>query len=66
MNKKNVFVLAADDFNMMELKTVANAEQYNFIRIFEQDDVQKESAAQDVHQIMDKARSKIDNTGFYS
>ncbi len=62
MTKKNIFIIGSNDFNNTELKTIENAESYNFIPIFEQEEVQKESAAQDVHVIMQKARQAIEDT----
>lgn len=41
MDTKNIFVIGLNDFNLGELKTIDKAENYNFIRVFNKQDLRQ-------------------------
>ncbi|MFW5820646.1 MAG: hypothetical protein ACOCWA_05110 [Bacteroidota bacterium] len=59
MNLKNIFVLGLNDFNLGELKTIDKAENYNFIRVFNKQDLQEKSDKPDLKTFLEKPREEI-------
>lgn len=62
MDSKNIFVIGLNDFNLGELKSIDEAEKYNFIRVFNKKELQVKYEKPDLEMFLDKAREEI--TGF--
>lgn len=63
MNKKNIFVVGLNDFNLGELKSIDEAEKYNFIRIFNKKELQEKQDKPDPEKFLSKAREEIKGFG---
>jgi len=59
MSEKNIFVIGMNDFNLGELKTIEKAEDYNFIRVFNKQDLQEKNEKPDLKKFLEKAREEI-------
>ncbi len=60
MKKKNIFIVGADDFNLKELQTIKNAEQYNFISLLSESEIHRQDAKLDTKYLLNKARKTLD------
>ncbi|MEX0771894.1 MAG: ATP-grasp domain-containing protein [Balneolales bacterium] len=60
---KNVFIVGLDDYNLKELQSIENAEQYNFIPLFRADEVKQalKGEAIDYKDLIKQAREKLDS-----
>jgi quercetin dioxygenase-like cupin family protein len=59
LRKKNVFVVNLNAFNLGRLRSIRNAENYNFLKLLEAADV-LEQEHYDIDHILEKARAQID------
>ncbi len=58
LRKKNVFVVGLNDFNLGRLQSIRNAENYNFLKLLDVEDV-LEQENYDIDRILEKARSQL-------
>jgi len=56
--KKNIFAVGLNDFNLHELQSVRNAENYEFLRLLDPEDV-LERDVYPIDEILDKARKQL-------
>lgn len=61
--KKNVFIVGLDDYNLKELRSIENANQYNFIPLFRANEVRLvlKGEAIDYKNLIKQAKEKLDN-----
>lgn len=60
--RKNVFILGLDDYNLKELQSIENADQYNFIPLFSAEEVRLviKGEAIDYKNLIGQAKEKLD------
>ncbi len=63
MERKNIFVIGLNDFNLGELKSIDQAEKYNFIRVFNKKELQEKYDKPDLESFLEKAREEITDFG---
>lgn len=61
MDKKNIFIVGSDEFNMGELQSIDQADQYNFIPLFHIKEIQQKEVKPDVLKFLDKARDQLNS-----
>ncbi|MFW5819698.1 MAG: hypothetical protein ACOCWA_00300 [Bacteroidota bacterium] len=61
--QKNIFVIGLNDFNLGEIKSIDEAEKYNFIRIFNKREIQVKYDKPDLEMFLNKAREEINGFG---
>ncbi|MDF9797644.1 hypothetical protein OKW21_002907 [Catalinimonas alkaloidigena] len=61
MDRKNIFIVGSDEFNMGELKSIEHADQYNFIPLFHINEIQQKEVKPDVRKFMEQARDQLNN-----
>ena len=59
LRKKNVFVVNLNDFNLGRLRSIRNAENYNFLKLLDASDV-LEQDHYDIDAILTKARAELE------
>ncbi len=59
LRKKNVFVVGLNEFNLGRLRSIRNAENYNFLKLLDATDV-LEQQHYDIDGILTKARAELD------
>ncbi|MEX0929694.1 MAG: ATP-grasp domain-containing protein [Balneolales bacterium] len=62
-NNKNVFIVGLDEYNLQELQSIENADQYNFIPLFKASEVQLrlKGEAIDYQKLISQAKDKLDS-----
>lgn len=61
MEKKNIFVVGLDEFNLGELNSIRKAEKYEFISLFRPSDLQQKSGKPDIEKYISQAKDQLDN-----
>ena len=60
MKKKNIFIVGAEKFNLKELETIENSENYNFISLMSESEVHRQDVKLDLKALLNKARKILD------
>lgn len=58
LRRRNVFVIGLNDFNLHELQSIRNAENYEFLRLLDPEDV-LERSEYPLDELLDKARKQL-------
>ncbi len=61
IQKKNIFIVGSDDFNLSELSTIKDADQYNFESLLQKEEIYSKAQKPDVEKSLNKARNILDN-----
>lgn len=61
MEKKNIFVVGLDEFNLGELNSIRKAEKYEFISLFHTSDLKQKSGKPDIEKYISQAKDQLDN-----
>lgn len=61
MEKKNIFVVGLNQFNLGELNSISDAEKYNFIPLLRLKDLMPKAGKPDIVKLIKEAKDQLDN-----
>ena len=60
MKKKNIFVVGLNEFNLGELQSIDQADNYNFISLFDSEEVMQQGVKPDIKRFIKEGKEKLD------